>query len=235
MSFVRLEYQKNNLKPYLYSMLGLLLFILVTVIIMAVVGTSMMPKVLEPLNIFKNKESFMLLSQILIQSCFAVFSAVLFSKIIIEDYRANQVVLLFSYPISRGRIIGGKIMFVSIWTVTATFFSTVICLGTLKFCSDYIPLLKGSDLLFGWESILTKGVVSGVIALMIGGISLAVGFKNKSVIATIISSLIICSVLSNILQLEKEGLNSIIYGLLLAVSIGAVTTVVNKTKQMEVG
>lgn len=235
MNFVRLEYQKNNLKPYFYSMIGLLLFTLFTVLVMAIVGTSLMPDVLKPLNILSDKKSLILLSQILIQSCFAVFSAVLFSKIIIEDYRDDQVVLLFSYPISRSRIIGGKFMFVSIWTIAATFFSTVICLGALKICSDYTQLLKGNNLSFVWETIITQGVVSGAVALMIGGISLAVGFKNKSVITTVIVSVILCSVLSNIMQLQKGGLSNLIYGLLLAVSVGAVTSVINKVKQMEVG
>lgn len=231
MNYIKLEYQNKNFKPYFYSTIGLLLFTLGTVFVMAIFWKNLMPKFLEPLNILKDKESFILFSQILIQSCFSIFSAMLFSKVIKEDSQDSQEVLLFSYPISR--IIGGKILFVSIWTVAAAFLSTITCLGTLKFFSDSIPILKESDLSFEWETILTTAVVSGVVALMIGGISLAIGFKNKSYISTIITSLILCSILSNIMQLENGVLTGSIYGLLLVASIGSIISVVTKTKRIK--
>ncbi|MGX7136337.1 hypothetical protein ACWOCD_00555 [Enterococcus silesiacus] len=64
-------------------------------------------------------------------------------------------------------------------------------------------MLKESELLFGGETILTKAVISGAIALMIVGIFLAVGFQNKSVISTIVTARVLCSVLNNTMQLEK--------------------------------
>ncbi|WP_207696600.1 hypothetical protein DOK67_0000012 [Enterococcus sp. DIV0212c] len=234
MNYIKLDDQKNKLKPYLYSMFGLLVFILFMVFAMAMVGATITPVVPSSLVVFRDKKLFILFSQVLIQSCFAIFSAVLFSKFVIEDYRERQVVLSFSYPISRSRIFWNKMMFVSFWTAAATFFATIICLGALAVSSAYIPLLNGADLLLSWPIIFKGAAISSLITLMIGVISLAVAFRNKSIISAIITALILCSILSNIMQIENSSLIYGFYGILLAVSVGAVVSVANKVKKMEV-
>lgn len=203
MNDMNVYYQKTNLKPYLYGMFSLASFIFLMVFAMAFFRGQVIPKWLDPLNVFKNKGLFPLFSQILIQSCFAVFSAVLFSKIFISDYQNQQQVLSFSNSSSPSRIVWKKLALSSAWVMAATFFSTIICLGALLLSSTYVSLFNESELLLSWSTILIGAALSGSVALAIGMISLAIGFRRKSAILTIIASLIMSSALSNIMQMEN--------------------------------
>ncbi len=133
----------------------------------------------------------------LVNDAFLIFSSVMLSKFVIGEYSRGTINILFTYPISRKKLIGAKLL-----TVGSFMVITVIMANTL-----ILSLLYGMDRQYGFigfdfDSTFMLFVVSKVIiyAFAFTGIStlcLYIGMIKKSQAATIISSIILVSVVGS--------------------------------------
>ncbi|NLZ46857.1 MAG: ABC transporter permease [Clostridiales bacterium] len=193
---ISLELKRNSLKPY---------YIAVGIIMISMLGflylIAAMPKI-DPseadLEIFSSYGSIIMINNIIGSAIFSILSAVMASKFIIEEYSGKKAILLFSYPISRTKILDAKILMIFSYTVLSMLVSGGIILLIFFTTESLFPLCSGT-LTFG---VILNSFISlffyALIAGLLGVISLWFGFVKKSVAVTIVSSCIISSIISQI-------------------------------------
>ncbi|MDT3425239.1 ABC-type transport system involved in multi-copper enzyme maturation permease subunit [Paenibacillus forsythiae] len=132
-----------------------------------------------------------------IRAAFIIFASVLLSKLIIDEYKNNTITLLFTYPISRMKLMYAKLIIVLLFTFLNIIVSNItlgaIIVGINSF-ANAIPGEITADLLI---SELIKTGASAVYAAGIGLIPLYVGMRKKSVPATIVSGVLIVALISS--------------------------------------
>jgi len=96
LKLLRLEWKKNRMIGYIKSLLICIISIFVAVALMALGG--------EGEGEFLNYTEFMSLSNILIRIVFIIFSSVILSRLVIDEYKNKTVQLLFTYPLKRKKL-----------------------------------------------------------------------------------------------------------------------------------
>lgn len=142
------------------------------------------------------------LAVMLIRATLLVWEAVLISLFIIEEYRNNTISLLFTYPISRAKLILIKLCLICgimfLFYVLSNIFQ-YICIFLAGKYFDFVTFHIGN---------IAVQMVTTISAILLGLLPLYVGIIKKSTIATIISSIIMVAIASNS-QGSSAGLLSI--------------------------
>lgn len=232
MKLIRLELRKLNWWPYIMSVIGLTLFLL-SMMYMIAVSAPMIPTNLPGAPQLETLNDLFMIITIMASACFAIFSAVLFSKLIIEDYQAKCVQLLFAYPVTRKMMIGVKLALGCSLAFIATVLSLISCLGLFLLGEYFFPLYQNSSLQV--SSIVSQIFLTSVMAVSISVIATSVAFKKKSIQLAIISAIILSAVLSNLLQLNNGYLNIVLIGVLVVGSFASIFKIIKQVVVMEVG
>lgn len=192
---IKLELKRNNLKSYIMST------IIISVIMLGFIYLfAYAPNIdSDPeLQIFKGYTSIITLYSVLSLVIFAVLSAVMYTKFIVEEYKDKRAVLLFTYPISRKKILLSKILVVFLFTVLAMFICNLFVYSIFGISESLIPLVEGSFNLEMISIAFKNTLLYSILASQIGIISAGIGFIKKSIPTTIISSILISSFICNL-------------------------------------
>jgi ABC-type transport system involved in multi-copper enzyme maturation permease subunit len=213
---ILLEWKKNHTKKYVINqaiviaVLGLLLFAmcyLVPIDTEAGVPDSV-PEI----------ENMAVQIDLLTNLSFLIFTSSMLSSFIIKAYKNKTQSLMFSYPISRKKIILSQMMAVWIICVAALFLGKLLIYLLLYLTSlvtDGFPL--GYDMTS--VSFYIQIILKTVLTVSLGFITLYIGKKMRSSKAAIISSFLLFFVMNgNIGDLSLRG-NTILPVLLLGVSL----------------
>lgn len=184
-----LELERNSIRPYQTAVAVSTFFILGFIYLMAAI-----PKI-DPgdsdTELFSSYNFVIGLTLVVMMGIFSVISATMSSKFIVDEYRGKKAILLFSYPISRKKIMETKILLVFLFTVDSMVISGAIVLLVFMITESFIPI---SNDIVSLRLILTSSiylVCYALIAAFCGIISSWIGFRKQSVIATIVASCII--------------------------------------------
>lgn len=195
MQLIKLELRKNNLNPYLWGSMGVFTF----AVIMGVFFSAL--PLIDPADpSAKMMSDFTLLSaivSIIVMSSYAILSSIMHTKFIIEEYTGRKNVLLFTYPQKRSEILLAKFLLIFVFTFVSSVVSNVVALSIVGLIGNVTGLITVSIGMNGVVKILLLSLIFGVIANLIGIIALRVGFWKKSIIWTIITSVILISPLGN--------------------------------------
>ena len=131
------------------------------------------------------------MASMLVRAALIVWEAVLISSLIIEEYRSKTINLLFTYPVSRTRLIIAKLVLIC-------GIMLVFHIGSSIFQNFSIFLLSGQFefVTYSFENLSTH-IITTISTILLGLFPLFVGMVKKSTIATVISSLIIITIASN--------------------------------------
>lgn len=129
---------------------------------------------------------------------FCVLSAVMYSKFIIEDYTGKRIILLFSYPVSRKKIMLSKLGIVYLFTVISMVASNIAIFLVFGLTEQFIHLINESFTLFILAQAIEITLIMSFIAASTGIIAAGIGFVKKSVPTTIVSAVLIASLMCNI-------------------------------------
>lgn len=188
---IGLEWSKNRLSSY---------FITILICIVGIFGTSVLMgwgAKAEGELMFSNYADYMALTNILIHIVFMIFSAVILSRLVIEEYRSNTIQLLFTYPLQRKKIMFSKLSIV----FGFCFFSIILATAVISILAYFLnPMIEFfnqpmqvSDIISTIPSVLLS-------AFMISGISLIplfFGMRKKSTATTITSSVLVGFVINS--------------------------------------
>ncbi|APQ77621.1 bacitracin ABC transporter permease [Clostridium botulinum] len=187
---IKLELERFPLKPHL---LGVILANIIILALSASVSstfatTSMesIPSGLPPLQL-----STVAIAKLLIKTTLIVWQSVLIATIIVEEYESKTIMLLYTYPINRKKMIAAKITLVCGIMLIFYLSSEVFQHIAIYIFSRYISFIT-----YQLDNILIQLVII-ISAILLGLVPLYIGMIRKSTIVTIVSSLIIVCITSN--------------------------------------
>lgn len=190
MKLIKLELIKDNFRKYIIGSIISLLCIISLTILIAYFGD-------DGEDVFRSGQELFMFGDLLIRSVYLVFSGVMIANIIVSEFKTGTIKNLFVYPIARKRIMASKLILVFSYTFVLYIISAIIFWLVMMFFNNLIPAVPGV-MNVGMLLVRLPEVVAG--ALLTSGISLIslyFGMKKKSVVATIVTSVIITSILSN--------------------------------------
>lgn len=200
-NLIRMEIKKVPLKPHIAGLLAanfiiFLLSVFTSSLLTASGNISTLPGFV-PVQL-----DTVTLAAMLVRATLIVWEAVLISVFVIEEYRNKTICLLFTYPISRTKLITAKLILICgimfLFHVLSNIFQYATIFLAAK-CFDFVT--------FSFGNIMTQAVTT-ISAILLGLLPLYVGMIKKSAIATVVSSIIIVAIASNS-QGSSAGLLSI--------------------------
>lgn len=200
-NLIRMEIKKVPLKPHIAGLLiaNFIIFLLsvfTSSLLTASGNISTLPG-FAPVQL-----DTVTLAAMLVRATLIVWEAVLISVFVIEEYRNKTICLLFTYPISRTKLITAKLILICgimfLFHVLSNIFQYATIFLAAK-CLDFVT--------FSFGNIMTQAVTT-ISAILLGLLPLYVGMIKKSAIATVVSSIIIVAIASNS-QGSSAGLLSI--------------------------
>ncbi|OZI12068.1 hypothetical protein CEW92_08375 [Bacillaceae bacterium SAS-127] len=130
----------------------------------------------------------------MVRATFIVFAAVLIAKMVIEEYRNKTILLLFSYPVNRKKIIASKLLLIAVMTFVTILLSNMIVAGSFFIIDMYVPIVPFSVTVPQFLEEAIKMIFFAIAAAGASLISLYFGMRKYSVAATIASSLIVVGI-----------------------------------------
>ena len=200
-NLIRMENKKVPLKPHIAGLLiaNFIIFLLsafTSSLLTASGNISTLPG-FAPVQL-----DTVTLAAMLVRATLIVWEAVLISVFVIEEYRNKTIGLLFTYPISRTKLITAKLILICCISFTFHVLSNIFQYATIFLaakCFDFVT--------FSFGNILAQAVTT-ISAILLGLLPLYAGMIKKSTIATVVSSIVIVAIASNS-QGSSAGLLSI--------------------------
>ncbi|MGG1400067.1 ABC transporter permease [Bacillus salipaludis] len=186
---IRLEFKKFKLGWFVKGAILANIIILSFLCIIPVVERS------EGTEMFKDVTEIFTISGACVRGVFIVFAGVLISKMIIQEFRNRTILIMFSYPINRKKILSAKLILIVWMTFIAMAISHIVVIFGFIGLNQIFHLtpaisLTSNDVLAEIIIVIMFSLTTSVAAL----IPLYFGMRKYSTPATIISSLLIVSV-----------------------------------------
>ncbi|WP_374964771.1 ABC transporter permease [Lysinibacillus sp. RS5] len=183
LKLLRLEWKKNCIAGYFKGLISCIVGILAAVVLMALGSGDE--------QVFRDYTDFMSLTNILIRIVFIIFSSVILSRLVIDEYKNKTVQLLFTYPLKRKKIILAKLSLV----FGFCFFSIIVATFMINIAVYFLnPMMNLFDTPVEIQEMVATIPSTFVNAFMMAGVSLIplyFGMRRKSTASTITSAVLI--------------------------------------------
>ena len=187
---MKLEWKKHKLSSYFKGVAICIIAIFAAVSLMAL-GMKAEGDVL-----FFDFTQQMVLINTFIRITFIIFSSVILSRLVIDEYKNKTMQLLFMYPLQRKMLMRAKLTIVFCFCFVSTIIATFIISLLVYFLSPMMGLIETPATIGEIIAIVPATIIS---AFMISGISLIplfFGMRKKSTPTTITSAVIIGMLIS---------------------------------------
>ncbi|MDZ5605873.1 ABC transporter permease [Bacillus pseudomycoides] len=191
LKLMKLEWKKHRLSRYFKGV------VICIIAIFASVGLMAWGSKAESEQMFLDYAGFMSLTNIFIRTTFMIFSAVILSRLVIDEYRSKTMQLLFTYPLQRKKLMQAKLAIVFGFCFCSIIVTTFI-INMLTFFLNPIIGFFGKPVSMG--EIIATVPSTFLSAFMMAGISLVplyFGMRKKSTPTTITSSVLIGCVINS--------------------------------------
>ena len=231
---IALELKRNHLRPYHVAALICGVSMLGFQYLMASIP-HMDPT--EPDSVLFSTYPFLMrITSIVCMSIFSILSAVMAARFVVEEYSGKRAILLLSYPINRKKVFSAKLMLLFLYTIVAMFLCGAVIQAVFFLSETLFPICADR---FTFKTVLQSLVFllcCSVLSGMLGVISLWFGFHKKSVPLTIVSSIILTTLVCQIISaaLTYLPLIGIILGVAGLLAVLATKNMLNLVKIMEV-
>jgi len=182
---MKLEWRKHHLSGYFRGVA------ICIVAIFAAVGLMAWGSKVDSDLMFTDYAGFMSLANIFIRVTFIIFSAVILSRLVIDEYRSKTMQLLFTYPLQRKKIMQAKLAIVFGFCFCSIIVTTFM-INVLTFFLN--PMIGFFETPVTMDQIIATIPATFLSAFMMAGISLVplyFGMRKKSTPTTITSSILI--------------------------------------------
>lgn len=145
----------------------------------------------------RNPETILLMASTIVRATFIVFGSVLIARLIIDEYKNKTILLMFSYPINRKKMMASKLAITAIVTFITVIVSNILVVGVFFGIDSYFSILPNS---FTVDQLMQEGIKLVPLAIATAGMSLIplyFGMRKRSVPTTIVSSLIVVTIAMN--------------------------------------
>ena len=176
------------------------------------------------------------LNHLLGMMVFSILGAVMGARFIVEEYSGRRAILLFSYPLSRKKLMGVKLWSVFLYPVTAMLLCGLAIEGLFFTTESLFPLGSGDitlkTVLWTSLSLLCHSLIVGALTIF----AIWIGLLKKSVPVTIVSAVIAATTVCQAVSLTFT-IRSVLFMMLGIVAIAAaiaVKHIFQKVETMEV-
>lgn len=189
-NLIRMEIKKVPLKPHIAGLLAanftiFLLSVFTSSLLTASGNISALPE-FSPFRL-----DTVTIAAMLVKATLIVWEAVLISVFVIEEYRNKTIGLLFTYPVSRT-----KLIMVKLFLICGISFLFHVLSNIFQYASIFLAAKCFDFVTFNIGNILIQTVTT-ISAVLLGLLPLYVGMIKKSTIATVVSSIVIVAIASN--------------------------------------
>ncbi|MDE6700119.1 MAG: ABC transporter permease [Acetatifactor sp.] len=184
LKLIRLEWKKNNIIKYVRNAFVMAVILLIFILAVAgeleadetklAYGNSMLKAGVE---LFTNM-------------CAIVFTSTMLASFIVSAYKNKTMNLMFSYPISRKKILLSQMLAVWIFNFAALVLTKVLLYSILVMTKEYM-LITAANIALGSAMFYIEILVNSAVMVSISFIGLPIGLRMKSSKATIIAGVII--------------------------------------------
>ncbi|HDR8185334.1 TPA: ABC transporter permease [Bacillus thuringiensis] len=188
---MKLEWKKHKLSSYCK---GVAICIIAIFVVVNLMGVGVKDEVD---GLFSNFTQQMVLINTFIRITFIIFSSVILSRLVIDEYKNKTIQLLFMYPLQRKMLMRAKLTIVFCFCFVSTIMATFIISLLVYFVSPMMGMIETPATIGEIIAIVPATFIS---AFMISGISLIplfFGMRKKSTPTTITSAVIIGMLISS--------------------------------------
>ncbi|MGH1294583.1 ABC transporter permease [Bacillus pretiosus] len=182
---MKLEWKKHKLSSYFKGVAICIIAIFAAVSLMGMGAKGEGDAALTDFT------KYMTLANLFIRMTFLIFSAVILSRLVIDEYKNKTMQLLFMYPLQRKLLMRAKLTIV----FSFCFISMIIATFTISLLIFFMnPMIGLIETPITMEEIIATVPATFISAFMISGISLIplfFGMRKKSTPTTITSAVII--------------------------------------------
>ncbi|MEY9980319.1 ABC transporter permease [Lysinibacillus sp. RC79] len=185
---IKLELKKFNLGWYVKG--AMIANIIITAVVCSVIYIA---QIEGDIPISTYQDVYVLISAS-VRATFIVFASVLIAKLVIEEYKNRTILIMFSYPVSRKKLIASKLTLIALLTFMTTMLSNIVVAGLFSIINNYFHIvpftLTASQFIGEAINIVPFAIAATGTSL----IPLYFGMRNYSVPATIGSSLLVVAI-----------------------------------------
>lgn len=206
LKLIKLELTKNKLSTYLWATLWIFIVGMGFCFMLGFIPKIESVDGVVPMDLmmFQQWDSFVSYLSILFAMSFSILSAVMHTKFTVEEYTGKRAVLLFSYPQSRSKILFAKCSLVFCFTVIFSLISNIVAIGIFAFISNTFAILPEPFSVSILPNLLSVSGVFSLIAASIGLVAMRVGFWKKSLVATVVTAVILVAPFGNIMSVVPQ-------------------------------
>ncbi|MGE7623875.1 ABC transporter permease [Viridibacillus sp. NPDC096237] len=185
LKLIKLELVKNKFGWYIKS--AIIANILMTAILCFIMYITQKE---GDLIVTTHQDAFILIGA-MVRATFIVFAAVLIAKIVIEEYKNKTILIMFSYPVNRKKMIASKLLITSALTFITMLLTNIIVGGLFTIINDYYHFVPFSITASQYFTEVFKMIPYSMASTGISLIPLYFGMRKFSVPTTIFSSLLV--------------------------------------------
>ncbi|MEQ3591693.1 MULTISPECIES: ABC transporter permease [Bacillus] len=145
----------------------------------------------------RDPQMILLMASTLVRATFIIFGSVLIARLIISEYKNKTILLMFSYPINRRKMMSSKLAITATLTFLTVILSNILVVGIFYGIDSYFSIIPNP---FTVDQLMQEGIKLVPLAIATAGMSLIplyFGMRKRSVPTTIVSSLIVVLIAMN--------------------------------------
>lgn len=190
LKLIKLEWKKNNIGKYVRNAVILAAILCLFMFALAYFGIANDPDTGVP-DAAPGNNTISSPIELFTSMCFLVFTSTMLSSFIVSAYRNKTMNLMFSYPISRRKILASQMLAVWIFCFSALVLTKLLLYGTILLGSQFMVSSFPIDFNMGSPGFYVQLVVKSVVIVTMSFIALFIGLAMKSSKAAIISSFLL--------------------------------------------
>lgn len=121
---------------------------------------------------------------------FIIFFAVLVSALVISEYNNRTILLMFTYPVDKKKVILSKLLVVTLFITASMIVGYVFCALFIVGIDRRFDLLEGEFTVAVFRNWIIQAAVTLLVFDCLGLWTFAAGMVKKSVTVTIVSSMV---------------------------------------------
>lgn len=233
-NLIALELKRNHLRPYNIAVLICGVTMLGFQYLMAAI--PYMDPTEPDAELFSQYPFLMGITCLVCMAIFSILSAVMASRFVVEEYSGKRAILLLSYPISRKKVLCAKLMLVFAYTVGAMLLCGAMVQAVFFLTESLFPICSNQLTIKAILQSLGFLLCCSVLAGLLGVVSLWFGFRKKSVSVTIVASVILATLVCQMISaaIQYFPILWIVMGIAAICSLIAVLDLFRQAEGMEV-
>lgn len=154
------------------------------------ITVSLVDSMTDPEQTKDTFESTFLVIGLLVSFIFMVYSSVLTSSFVINEYNQHTITILFAYPLNKKLLVAVKMIIITAFTAAAMLLGYVCCCGYIIGMDSVFDMLEGSFQVGYLAEWIPMAMIGIIVCSILSWWPFVVGMIKKSIPVTIVTSLI---------------------------------------------